>query len=44
MVWLLGQTNVEELAPSVTNTRLYQETRNEVARYYVDKGIANVRN
>lgn len=44
VVWLLGQTNVEELAPSVTNTRLYQETRNEVARYYVDKGIANVRN
>lgn len=44
VVWLLGQTNVEELAPSVTNTRLYQETRNEVARYYVDKGIAHVRN
>lgn len=43
LVWLLGQTNAEELLPSVTNTRLYQETRNEVARYYVDKGLARVR-
>lgn len=43
LAWLLGQTNLEELVPSVTETRLYQETRNEVARFYVDKAIARVR-
>lgn len=43
LVWLVEQSNVEEIAPSVTSTRLYEETRNEVARYYVDKGLARVR-
>jgi hypothetical protein len=43
VVWIVEQTNIEELLPSVTETRLYQETRNEVARFYVDKAIARVR-
>lgn len=43
VVWVVEQTNVEELVPSITETRLYQETRNEVARFYIDKAIARVR-
>lgn len=42
-VWLLGQSNLEELLPSITDTCLYKQTRNEVARFYVDKAIARVR-
>lgn len=43
VVWLVDQTNFEELASPITESRLYQETRNEVARFYVDKAIARVR-
>lgn len=44
LVWALGQTHVEEVLPNdLEDTRLYQEVRNEVTRYYVDKAIARVR-
>lgn len=44
LVWILGETNLESLIPNgVENNRVYQETRNEVARFYVDKAIAHVR-
>lgn len=43
-LWLLGQSNVEELLPeSVTDGIVYQEGRNELLRHYVDKGIEHVR-
>lgn len=44
LVWALGETNVESLLPNgLDESLLYQQTRNEVARYYVDKAIAHVR-
>jgi hypothetical protein len=44
LVWALGQTNVESILPNdLQDSRVYQETRNEVARFYVDKAIAAVR-
>ncbi|CAN5196573.1 hypothetical protein BH09DEP1_BH09DEP1_0240 [soil metagenome] len=44
LIWVLDQTNAEAILPdSLTEGRLYQETRNEVARFYVDKAIARVR-
>jgi hypothetical protein len=43
LVWLLGQTNVEALLPdSLTDSVVYSEARNEVARHFVDKGIDRV--
>lgn len=44
LVWILCETNVESLLPNdIEDNRVYQETRNEVARYYVDKAIAHIR-
>ena len=40
LVWLLAQSNVEALLPdSLTSGAVYNEARNEVARYFVDQGI-----
>lgn len=40
LVWLLAQTNVEALLPdTLTESKVYYEARNEVARHFVDKAI-----
>lgn len=43
VLWLLTQTNVEALLPDqLTESGVYNEARNEVARYFVDKAIDKV--
>ena len=40
LVWLLGQSHVEALLPNaLADSGVYVQARNEVGRYFVDKGL-----